>query len=128
MDARAARRSVADDVLRMTQVNGGLGLIIAGEIDESSYPRLLRGLGALNARDDVHIDLAGVSFCDLAGLRAIVCAGEPGTDGSARGHLTLHAVPGRLRRILEILGWDDMPGVGFTDERLPAGHEQHAGQ
>jgi anti-anti-sigma factor len=121
---------VADDVLRMTQANGGLGLIIAGEIDESSYPRLMRGLAALNTQNDVHIDLAGVDFCDLAGLRAIVCAAEPEpeTGGSARGHLTLHAVPDRLRRILEILGWDDMPGVGFTDERLPTGHEQHAGQ
>ena len=119
---------MADDVLRITQVNGGLGLIIAGEIDESSYPRLMRGLAGLNARGDVHIDLAGVDFCDLAGLRAIVCVTEADGDGSAAGHLTLHAVPGRLRRILEILGWDDMPGVGYTDERLPTGHEQHAGQ
>ena len=119
---------MADDVLRITRANGGLGLIIAGEIDEASYPRLLRGLAGLNARGDVHIDLAGVSFCDLAGLRAILCAAEPETDGPARGHLTLHAVPDRLRRILEILGWDEMPGVGFTDERLPTGHEQHAGQ
>jgi ABC-type transporter Mla MlaB component len=119
---------VPDDVLRMTPADGGPGLVIAGEIDESSYPRLVRGLAALNGRDEVHIDLAGVSFCDLAGLRAIVCAAGPETGGPARGHLTLHAVPGRLRRILEILGWDDMPGVRFTDERLPAGHEQHAGQ
>jgi len=119
---------MADDVLRITQANGGLGLIIAGEIDESSYRRLMQGLAAVNPRGDVHIDLAGVEFCDLAGLRAIVCVTEADGGGSAAGHLTLHAVPDRLRRILEILGWDDMPGVGFTDERLPTGHEQHAGQ
>ncbi|HTZ23784.1 MAG TPA: STAS domain-containing protein [Streptosporangiaceae bacterium] len=119
---------MADDVLRITRASDGLGLIIAGEIDESSYPRLVRGLATLNPRGAVHIDLAGVIFCDLAGLRAIVCAAEPETGDSARGHLTLHAVPHRLRRILEILGWDDMPGVGFADERLPTGHEQHAGQ
>jgi ABC-type transporter Mla MlaB component len=121
---------MADDVLRMTPADGVPGLVIAGEIDESSYRRLVRGLGVLNPRGDVHIDLSGVEFCDLAGLRAIVCVTEAdgGTDGSARGHLTLHAVPGRLLRILEILGWDEMPGVVFTDERLPTGHEQHAGQ
>jgi anti-anti-sigma regulatory factor len=119
---------MADDVLRITKANGGPGLVIAGEIDESSYQQLVRGLAALNPRGDIHIDLAGVSFCDLAGLRAIVCAAEPETGASVRGHLTLHAVPDRLRRILEILGWDDMPGVGFTDERLATGHEQHAGQ
>ena len=119
---------MADDALRMTPANGVPGLVIAGEIDESSYPRLVQGLAALNPRKDVHIDLAGVDFCDLAGLRAIVCAAGAGTGGPAPGHLTLHAVPDRLRRILEILGWDEMPGVGFTGERLPTAHKQHAGQ
>jgi ABC-type transporter Mla MlaB component len=119
---------MTDDVLRMTPANGAPGLVIAGEIDESSYPRLLRGLADLNPRDDVHIDLAGVDFCDLAGLRAIVCAAGAGAGGAAPGHLTLHAVPDRLRRILQILGWDEMPGVEFTDDRLPTAHKQHAGQ
>jgi anti-anti-sigma regulatory factor len=127
MDAPAARRTMADDVLRMTPADGVPGLVIAGEIDESTYRRLVRGLGALNPHGDVHIDLSGVDFCDLAGLRAIVCVTEA-DDGSGPRHLTLHAVPDRIRRILEILGWDGMPGVGFTDERLPTGHEQHAGQ
>lgn len=115
---------MADDVLRITPANGAPGLIIAGEIDESSYPRLMQVLTALNPHGDVHIDLSGVEFCDLAGLRAIVCVTER-SDGDP-GRLTLHAVPGRLRRILQILGWDEMPGVRFTDQGLPAGHEQHA--
>ena len=117
---------MADHALRITPASGVLGLVISGEIDESSYRRLVSGLGVLNPRDDVHIDLSGVEFCDLAGLRAIVCVTEAGD--SAPRHLTLHAVPDRLRRILQILGWDEMPGVGFADERLPTGREQHAGQ
>jgi len=119
---------MADDALRITPANGAPGLVIAGEIDESSYPRLMRGLAALNPRADVHIDLSGVEFCDLAGLRAIVCVTQAEAGDHAPGHLTLHAVPDRLRRILQILGWDDMPGVGFADEGLPAGRGQHAGQ
>jgi len=119
---------MADDPLRITPANGVPGLVIAGEIDESSYRRLLRGLAALDPRGDVHIDLSGVEFCDLAGLRAIVCVTEASAGDPVPGHLTLHAVPDRLRRILQILGWDDMPGVGFADERLPTGREQHAGQ
>lgn len=119
---------MADQALRMTPANGVPGLIITGEIDESSYRRLVRGLATVNPRADVHIDLSGVEFCDLAGLRAIVCMTEADGGDAAPGRLTLHAVPGRLRRILEILGWDDMPGVGFADEGLPTGHEQHAGQ
>jgi ABC-type transporter Mla MlaB component len=119
---------MADGALRITSANGVPGLVIAGEIDESSYRRLVRGLAALDPRGDVHIDLSGVEFCDLAGLRAIVCVTEADSGDSAPRHLTLHAVPDRLRRILQILGWDGMPGVGFADERLPTGREQHAGQ
>jgi ABC-type transporter Mla MlaB component len=119
---------MADDALRITAANGVPGLVIAGEIDESSYPRLVHDLAVLNPRSDVHIDLSGVEFCDLAGLRAIVCVTQSDSGDPVPGHLTLHAVPDRLRRILQILGWDDMPGVGFADERLPNGHEQHAGK
>lgn len=119
---------MGDDALRITPANGVPGLVIAGEIDESSYRRLVRGLAALDSRGDVHIDLSGVEFCDLAGLRAIVCVTEADAGDSVPRHLTLHAVPDRLSRILQILGWDDMPGVGFADERLPTGREQHAGQ
>jgi len=119
---------MADGALRITPANGALGLVIAGEIDESSYKRLVRGLAGVNPRGDVHIDLSGVEFCDLAGLRAIVCVTEADAGDAAPGHLTLHAVPDRLLRILQILGWDEMPGVGFADERLPTGREQHAGQ
>jgi anti-anti-sigma regulatory factor len=115
-----------EDVLRISRADGVPGLIIAGEIDESSYRLLVQGLAALNPRGDVHIDLSGVEFCDLAGLRAIVCVTEASGGDSAPGQLTLHAVPERLLRILGILGWDDMPGVGFADERLPAGQQQHA--
>ncbi|MGA8454722.1 MAG: STAS domain-containing protein [Streptosporangiaceae bacterium] len=119
---------MADDALRITPANGVPGLVIAGEIDESSYRRLVRDLAALDQRGDVHIDLSGVEFCDLAGLRAIVCVTEADAGDSVPRHLTLHAVPDRLSRILQILGWDDMPGVVFADERLPTGREQHAGQ
>jgi hypothetical protein len=122
---------VADDVLRITRSAGLPGLILAGEIDESSYPVLVRSLAALGSGRDVHVDLGGVDYCDLAGLRAIICARGPGdaapggglASGLAGGRVVLHAVPGRLRRILQILGWDAMPGVGFDERSLPGGRD-----
>jgi hypothetical protein len=122
---------VADDVLRITRSLGLPGLILAGEIDESSYPVLVRSLAALGSGRDVHVDLGGVDYCDLAGLRAIICARGPGDDapggglasGLGGGRVVLHAVPGRLRRILQILGWDAMPGVGFDERSLPGGRD-----
>jgi hypothetical protein len=166
VDAREDRRAVPDDVLRITKSESLPGLILAGEIDESSYPVLVQSLAALDPDRDVHVDLSGVAYCDLAGLRAIVCAGGPGNDGTrddstpdgrtrpgsgphhstphhstpddgARdgsgpensgpensgpgGPVVLHAVPPRLRKILQILGWDAMPGVIFDERNLPGG-------
>lgn len=118
---RDGRRAVADDVLRITKAGDRPGLIMAGEIDESSYSVLLQSLAALAARGDVHVDLGGVEFCDLAGLRAIVCATGSGGDHHPDRHVILHAVPPRLRKILEILGWDVLPGVAFDDRRFPPG-------
>ncbi len=110
---------MGDEVLRVTKASGQPGLIIAGEIYESGYSLLLQSLAALDPDGDVHIDLGGVEFCDLAGLRAIVCVAAPDDDGPAR-KVTLHAVPARLRKILQILGWDVMPGVAFDDRGLAA--------
>ena len=49
-------------------------LRLAGVIDESTYPVLRRALAkATMAGDDaIRVDMAGVEFCDLAGLRMIV--------------------------------------------------------
>jgi anti-anti-sigma regulatory factor len=109
---------VAEEVLRIARAHDRPGLIIAGDADESGYPLLLRSLAALDQHGDVHIDLGGIEFCDLAGLRAIVCAGRLGEDISPGRPVCLHAVPPRLRRIMQILGWDDRPGLAFDAASL----------
>ena len=49
------------------------GLAITGEIDEATYPALVTSLHELaEGHEVVQLDLSGVSYCDLAGLRAIV--------------------------------------------------------
>lgn len=112
---------MADEVLRISKVNDRPGLVIAGEVDEAGYPILLHCLAALGTHGEVHIDLGGVEFCDLAGLRAIVCVGRPDEDPSPGRHVCLHAVPPRLRKILHILGWDDTPGLAFDESSVVAG-------
>ena len=112
---------MADEVLRIAKAQDQPGLIIAGEADESGYQLLLQSLAALDRHDDVHIDLGGIEFCDLACLRAIVCAGRPDEDAPRGGRVCLHAVPSRLQKIMQVLGWDDMPGIAFDDEPLTPG-------
>lgn len=119
--------AVAEEALRITKALDQPGLIIAGEVDESGYPLLLQSLAALGHHGDVHIDLGGIEFCDLAGLRAIRYAGRPGEDASPGRQVCLHAIPPRLRKIMQILGWDDGPGLAFDAQPL-SGEDQQAGQ
>ena len=48
-------------------------MAIAGEIDEATYPALVTSLNELaEGHPVVHLDLNGVSYCDLAGLWSMV--------------------------------------------------------
>jgi ABC-type transporter Mla MlaB component len=109
----SASQPVYDNgVLRISRTVRPPGLALAGEIDESTYAALVSVLNDVT-RDqrEVHIDLAGVVYCDLAGLRAIVRL----TAGEDAGRLVqLHEVPPQLRAVLEIIGWDSIPGLAVT--------------
>lgn len=109
---RAERHPAYDNgVLRITQVVSPAGLAIAGEIDEATYPALVTSLHELAEEHPVvHLDLSGVSYCDLAGLRAIVRLADTVTP------VTLHGVPGPLRSAMEILGWDQEPGLMISKD------------
>lgn len=101
--------SVYDDgVLRISRTADPPGLALAGEIDESTYPALLGALRELpDTPPEVHLDLADVSYCDLAGLRAIVRLASPDVPGGGPvKQVVLHRVPDSVRTVLHIVGWD----------------------
>ena len=113
-----------DGVLRITTTDDPPGLAIAGEIDESTYPGLISVLDKLTAgQAEIHVSLAAVSYCDLAGLRAIVritgadgnAAGTSGagTSGGGGRRVVLHGVSQQLKTVLEIVGWDSIPGLAL---------------
>ena len=81
-------------------------LVLSGEIDEETYPTLIEALSRI-PRDNagLHVNLSAVTFCDLAGLRAIVRLAESTTP------VILHGVPGTLLTVMKILGWDQQPGL-----------------
>jgi ABC-type transporter Mla MlaB component len=115
-----------DGVLRITNTDDPPGLAIAGEIDESTYEGLINALGKYaRGPDEIHVSMGGVSYCDLAGLRAIVCV--TGADGGARGNggdtrrVVLHEVPAQLATVLRIVGWDATPGLAVDQPPGSAG-------
>ena len=114
-----------DGVLRITRSGRPPVVALAGEIDEASYPGLVSALDqAADGESEIHFDLAGVEYCDLAGLRAIICVTGVGLDG--RGgwrRVVLHELSPELRTVLRILGWDSTPGLTM-DER-PGASARH---
>ncbi len=95
-----------DGVLRISRP-AGARLVLAGEIDEETYPALVSSLDEV-ARDaaEVHIDLSAVRYCDLAGLRAMIRLAGPG-----RRRVVLHGIPPQLDEVLGVLGWSGTPGL-----------------
>jgi anti-anti-sigma regulatory factor len=99
-------------------------LVLAGDIDEETYPALTEALNHI-PRDNasLHVDLSAVTFCDLAGLRAIVRLADTTTP------VMLHGVPRPLRTVIEILGWDQQPGlvISTCQDGMPAREVRVAG-
>lgn len=109
-----------DGVLRITCTDNPHVLALAGEIDESNYQGLVEVLAQIaDEPGDLHFDLAGVDYCDLAGLRAIVRLTGSGSDGGGHSRrVVLHAVPPQLKTVLGILGWDSAVGLATADPPL----------
>ena len=86
--------------------------MITGDIDEFTYLRLTAALAGLADGDgDIHLNLAAVQYCDLAGLRALIrlSAGDDDRPDHEGRRVTLHGLPAHLKTVIQILGWDSMP-------------------
>ena len=104
------------EALRVSSSGSPAWLVIAGEIDELTYPVLLAGLAAAEGYREIRIDLSGVRYCDLAGLHRIVrLTGPSSASGRPIRRVVLHAVPSWLAEILQILGWDTIPGIALEN-------------
>jgi len=99
----------ADGLLRISRTLDPPGLSLTGDIDASNVDTVSRWLDDAIARGgDVHIELGGLLFCDVGGMRAMVSA------AARLGHgrrLVLHGMPAELRRVMRVVGWDEVPGL-----------------
>jgi ABC-type transporter Mla MlaB component len=87
------------------------GLALAGDVGKSTFPSLVKALEMITGGlASVHVDFAEVTYCDVAGLRALVRLTE--ANGGARGAY-LHGLPPHLKAVLHILDWDSTPGLAL---------------
>jgi ABC-type transporter Mla MlaB component len=118
-----AVRTVRDHgALRITRTINPPGLAISGDIDEFTYSGLLSALADIAGEAaEIHVDMARVQYCDLAGLRAIIALTRTSGYGQEqRGRrVVLDGIPPQLRAVLGIVGWDATPGLALQ-VRVPA--------
>ena len=106
-----------DGVLRITCIGSPASLAIAGDIDEYTCVALVDTLRKLTGGlHEIHINLAAVAYCDLAGLRAMILLAGGSANHHGRGaRLVLQEVPEQLKTIVRILGWDATPGLAIEE-------------
>ena len=88
--------------LELTDLDGRLGLRVAGELDSHTAPDLEARLGQLPSEGDITLDLADLTFIDSSGLRVLVAQHQRLEDA---GHALILAAPSApVARLIEITG------------------------
>ncbi|MFB4317075.1 STAS domain-containing protein [Actinomadura sp. 21ATH] len=98
------------------------GLRVEGEVDagtRAAFSQVLR-TAVGRARQDLHVDLSRLQHIDLGGLRVLAAAANA-LDGELT--LVLAPLPSRLRRLIELAGWDDVEKLRMGPEPSGRGRE-----
>lgn len=104
---------------QITHLNGSVSLLVTGELDLASSPRLRTTVADLAAGPSAHltIDLTDLAFADLAGLRALDAVRHDVAEAGADFRLV--GVNEYLLRIIRVAGFADLErACAVTHQRL----------
>jgi anti-anti-sigma factor len=113
--AAGGGRVYADKRLIVTRTRAPYGLRFTGEIDVTNSHAVDESLRAsVTLQDqDLHLDVSGLIFCDISGIRSFVDLAEK----REAGRLMLHGMPELLQTVLRVTGWADLPTLVICDCR-----------
>ncbi len=118
----------ADKQLVITRAGSPSHLIVSGAIDfynaDAAAAALTRELhttvqgvdglsDAISGNGDLHIDVSRLEFTDVTGIRALVKIAE---DGDAGRRIVLAGLPARIRTVIAVVGWSDLPNLVIEEE------------
>lgn len=110
-----------DGMLLITRMTTPPQLVLAGDIDDACISFLTARLAEAAGRSgEVHIDLAGVDYCGLPGLRILIGLGDGDDQHHLPGRLILHHLPAHLNEVLRVLGWEAVPGLTIASTSASA--------
>lgn len=83
------------------------GLRVEGVVDAQSHRHLRTALDAVGQIDgDIQLDLSGLEFLDLGGLRLLM---EFARSRAAGSRLELVGLAPHVREVISLVGWDETP-------------------
>lgn len=101
----------ADGLLRIARTGCPPGLRFAGDVDVSNVGAVHDALALVVADGgDVHLDLSGLDFCDVGGIRAMVATAQ-GMGPERR--VVVHGLAPHLVNVIRVVGWDELPNLVF---------------
>jgi anti-anti-sigma factor len=105
----------ADSHLVVTRTHEPDGLRLAGEIDVSNSDDVTESMRlAMGDSAHPHLDLSGLSFSDISGIRALVQLAQSLGDGR---RLLLHGLPRQLQTVMRVTGWSNLPTLSLCECR-----------
>jgi anti-anti-sigma factor len=106
----------AERNLVVTRTSSPAGLRVTGEVDTSNSSSLADSIRTgFPDGEDPHLDLSGLSFVDISGIRELVnLAREFGPDR----RLLIHGLPAQLETVMQVTGWTDLPGLELCNCRM----------
>jgi hypothetical protein len=63
---------------------------------------------ASQGNGDLHLDLTGLQFADITGIRALVRVAKSASNGR---RLVLHGLPPQIQKVMTVVGWADLPNL-----------------
>jgi anti-sigma B factor antagonist len=106
--------------VRAVSVGGATGVAVGGELDLSTAPLLAEALDAAirETAGTFVVDLTHVAFVDSTGVNVLLRARA--ALGRADREIVVVCPPGRVRRVLELTGVDDLFATYGTREAAAA--------
>ncbi|GHH51946.1 STAS domain-containing protein [Streptomyces candidus] len=101
--------------LRVIRLYQPHGLRVEGVVDVHGHRHLSEALEAVaQTAGDVHLDLSGLEFLDLGGLRLLMDFARSRPEGR---QVELAGLAPHLRQVITLVGWDETPGLRLRARR-----------
>ncbi|HEV7677281.1 MAG TPA: STAS domain-containing protein [Candidatus Dormibacteraeota bacterium] len=115
---QAAEVLLDTGAVRVARLSGASRVTLSGEVDAANAEVVATALvTGLAGRGDRHLDLSGLLFCAVAGLRAMVQASECVEPG---GRVLVHGMPVHLQRAMHLVGWAGLPTLVLAGSGVSA--------